>query len=188
METTLKISQAVSVIPVIVAIVVLYVGGSAGSWFVVEEFYQYSATDEDASKLVDYSDYNYYLNEVNNVEYTGPDKTGMRLELTLPYSSDGYENRATTFYNLGLVLYATMFIALICSFLLINREETKGASLYKYIYGALSLSTLILAEILVRYSGLSYYYTLIYFLFPVIFIPILYLEIVRRFMFENLRK
>ena len=59
METTLKISQAVSVIPIIVAIVVLYVGGSAGAWFVVEEFYQYSATDEDASKLVDYSDYNY---------------------------------------------------------------------------------------------------------------------------------
>jgi len=117
-DTTLKISQAVSVIPVIVAIVVLYVGGSAGSWFVVEEFYQYSATDEDASKLVDYSDSNYYLNEVNNVEYTGPDKTGMRLELTLPYSSDGYENRSTTFYNLGLVLYATMFIALICSIVL----------------------------------------------------------------------
>ena len=87
----------------------------------------------------------------------------------------------------GMPLYIP-FIALICSFLLINREETKGASLYKYIYGALSLSTLILAEILVRYSGLSYYYTLIYFLFPVIFIPILYLEIVRRFMFENLRK
>ena len=67
METSLKVSQAVSVIPVIVALVVLYVGGSAGSWFIVEEFYQYSATDEDASKLVDYSDYNFYLNEVNNV-------------------------------------------------------------------------------------------------------------------------
>ena len=114
-ETTLKISQAVSVIPVIMAIIVLYVGGSAGSWFIVEEFYQYSATDEDASKLVDYSDYNFYLNEVNNVEYTGPDKTGTRLESTLPYSSDGYEQRSTVFYNLGLVLYATMFIALICS-------------------------------------------------------------------------
>ena len=118
METSLKVSQAVSVIPVIVALVVLYVGGSAGSWFIVEEFYQYSATDEDASKLVDYSDYNFYLNEVNNVEYTGPDKTGTRLESTLPYSSDGYENRATTYYNLGLVLYATMFIALICSIVL----------------------------------------------------------------------
>ena len=61
-ETSLKISQAVSVVPVLVALVVLYVGGSAGSWFVVEEFYQYSATDEDASKLVDYSDYNFYYN------------------------------------------------------------------------------------------------------------------------------
>lgn len=60
-ETSLKLSQAVSVVPVIVALVVLYVGGSAGSWFIVEEFYQYSATDEDATKLVDYSDSNFFF-------------------------------------------------------------------------------------------------------------------------------
>ena len=49
MDTSQRLSQAVSVIPIIVAVLVLYVGGSFGTWFIVEEFYQYSATDEDAT-------------------------------------------------------------------------------------------------------------------------------------------
>ena len=87
----------------------------------------------------------------------------------------------------GMPLYVP-FIALLCSFLLINREESKFNNLYKYFYGGLSFGTLIMAEILVRYSGSSYYYSLVYYLFPVIFIPILYLEILRRFSSENLRR
>ena len=117
MNTSQRLSQAVSVIPIIVAVMVLYIGGSLGTWFFVEEFYQYSATDEDATKLVDYSDYDYYLNEVKIVDYTDPDRQ-TPIESTLPYSSDGYEQRSTVFYNLGLVLYATLFIALLCSILL----------------------------------------------------------------------
>ena len=87
----------------------------------------------------------------------------------------------------GMPLYVP-FVALLCSFILINREESKFSGLYKYIYGGLSFTILIVAEILVRYSGLSYYYSLIYYLFPVIFIPLLYLEILRKFSFENYRK
>ncbi len=114
MDTSQRLSQAVSVIPIIVAVIVLYVGGSLGTWFIADEFYQYSATDEDATKLVDYSDSDYYLNEVKVVDYTDPDRS-TPLESTLPYSSDGYEQRSVVFYNIGLVLYATMFIALLCS-------------------------------------------------------------------------
>ena len=87
----------------------------------------------------------------------------------------------------GMPFYVP-FVALLCSFLLINREESKFGNLYKYIYGGLSFATLVIAEILVRYSGLSFYYALLYFLFPVIFIPILYLEILRKFSSENLRR
>ncbi len=87
----------------------------------------------------------------------------------------------------GMPLYVP-FVALLCSFLLINREESKFNNLYKYLFGGLSFLILIVAEVLVRYSGLSYFYTSFYYLFPVFFIPILYLEIFRRFKFENLRK
>ena len=87
----------------------------------------------------------------------------------------------------GMPLYVP-FIALLCSFLLINREENKFSNLYKYLYGGISFITLIMAEILVRYSGLSYYYSLVYYLFPLVFIPVLYLEILRKFLFENLKR
>ena len=86
----------------------------------------------------------------------------------------------------GMPLYVP-FVALICSFLLINREESKFNSLYKYLYGGFAFITLVMAEILVRYSGLSIFYTLLYFLFPILFMPILYLEILRKFSHENLK-
>ena len=88
--------------------------------------------------------------------------------------------------RLGMPLYIP-FISLICSFLLINREEDKLNFFYKYFFGAISFVTLVLAEILVRYSGLSYTYSIIYFLIPLISMPILYLEIIRRFVYENLK-
>ena len=87
----------------------------------------------------------------------------------------------------GMPLYVP-FVALLCSFLLINREESKFSNWYKYFYGGLSFITLVMAEIFVRYSGTSYYYSLFYYLLPVILMPILYLEILRKFSSENLGK
>ncbi len=87
----------------------------------------------------------------------------------------------------GMPLYVP-FVALLCSFLLINREESKFNNFFKYIFGGLSLTTLIVAEILVRYSGLSYFYASIYYLMPLIFMPILYLIILKRFNLENFKK
>ena len=84
----------------------------------------------------------------------------------------------------GMPLYVP-FVALLCSFLLINREESKFNNLYKYLYGGLAFITLVTAEILVRYSGISYYYSIVYYLFPLIFMPILYLEILRKFSFRT---
>ncbi len=86
----------------------------------------------------------------------------------------------------GMPLYVP-FIALLCSFLLINREESKYNNIYKYFFGGISFLILIIAEVLVRYSGISYFYTGFYYLFPLFFIPILYLEIFRKFKFENLK-
>ena len=86
----------------------------------------------------------------------------------------------------GMPLYVP-FVALLCSFLLINREENKFGGFYKYLYSGIAFVTLVMAEILVRYSGLSYYYSLVYYIFPLLFIPLLYLEIIRKFKFENLK-
>ena len=87
----------------------------------------------------------------------------------------------------GMPLYIP-FISLMVSFLLIFREESKYKSLYKYLYFALAFITLILAEILVRYSGKSLEYTLAYYLAPLILIPLVYLELIRKLYYENLKK
>ena len=102
-------------------------------------------------------------------------------------SEEKFEVLAEINRRFGMPLYIP-FIALLCSFLLINREESKFGGLYKYYYGGLAFLTLIVAEILVRYSGSSYQYSVFYYLFPIIFIPILYLEILRKFSFENLKR
>ena len=87
----------------------------------------------------------------------------------------------------GMPLYIP-FLTLLCSFLLVSREESKVKGFYKYLYFGLAFIALLSAEILVRYSGKSLPYTLIYYLLPILFIPIVYLELVRRFYYENLRK
>jgi len=89
--------------------------------------------------------------------------------------------------RLGMPLYIP-YVALLCCFLLVGRDQNKRKNLYKYFYFALGFVTLIMAEILVRYSGKSLIYSTVYYLIPVVFVPILYLVLFRKFYFENLRR
>ena len=87
----------------------------------------------------------------------------------------------------GMPLYIPL-LALLSSFLLVSREETKVKGWYKYFYFSLAFTILITAEILVRYSGKSLTHGLFYYLLPLFCIPVLYIELIRRFYYENLRK
>ena len=87
----------------------------------------------------------------------------------------------------GMPLYIPL-LALLSSFLLISREESKVKSWYKYFYFGLAFIILITAEILVRYSGKSLTHGLFYYLLPFLCVPVVYIELVRRFYYENLRK
>ena len=87
----------------------------------------------------------------------------------------------------GMPLYIP-YVALLCSFLLISRNESKRKNLYKYFYFGIAFLNLIIAEILVRYSGKSLTYSMIYYLIPIIAVPILYLLLFRKFYFENLKR
>ena len=77
-------------------------------------------------------------------------------------------------------------IALICSFLLASRRDKKIYQFNKYIYFFIGFIILTFSEIIVRYSGFSWHYTLIYYLIPVGLIPLLYLILIRKFKYENL--
>ena len=78
-------------------------------------------------------------------------------------------------------------IALVCSFLLGSRKDKKIYQFNKYIYFFIGFIILTLAEITVRYSGISWKYTLIYYLIPIGMTPFFYLILIRKFKYENLR-
>ena len=85
----------------------------------------------------------------------------------------------------GMPIYIPL-ISLICSALLASRRDKKIYSYNKYIYFFLCFIMLTLSEILVRYSGLSWNYTIIYYSLPVILLPFLYFSLIRKFKYENL--
>jgi|TARA_B100001540_G_C15748200_1_gene615601 hypothetical protein len=127
MNQARRISQAVSVAPVMIVLIILFMGGlgigptTLGSWFFVTEDFQYTDADSDAlSNLVEKSHYNYYFEEADVVQYAateGPD-LGASTESTISYSETGYELRSPVFYNISLLFYAALFISILSSVLL----------------------------------------------------------------------
>ena len=87
----------------------------------------------------------------------------------------------------GMPLYIPVITLIIC-FLLNQREENKFKNYYKYFYTVISFLILVIAEILVKYSGKSFTNSIIYYLAPFTMMPLIYFEIIRNFLYENLRK
>ena len=76
--------------------------------------------------------------------------------------------------RIGMPIYIPL-ISLICSFLLLSFKRKKNKILSKYFFFILGFFILLLAEILVRYSGFSKLNTVLYFLTPLTCIPLTYI-------------
>ena len=87
----------------------------------------------------------------------------------------------------GMPLYIPVITLIIC-FLLNQREENRFKNYYKYIYTVFAFIILVVAEILVKYSGKSFSNSLIYYSAPFLMATLIYFEIIRSFLYENLRK
>ena len=87
----------------------------------------------------------------------------------------------------GMPLYIPVITLVIC-FLLNQREENRFKNYYKYIYTVFAFIILVVAEILVKYSGKSFSNSLIYYSAPFLMATLIYFEIIRNFLYENLRK
>ena len=85
----------------------------------------------------------------------------------------------------GMPIYIPL-ISLICSFLLASRRDKKIYHYNKYIYFFICLVMLTLSEILVRYSGISWNHTAIYYLLPITLLTLFYFSLIRKFKYENL--
>ena len=69
-------------------------------------------------------------------------------------------------------------ISLVCSFLLFSRKDKKIYYYNKYIYFFINFLILALSEIIVRYSGISWTHTAIYYLLPLGMIPLFYFTLI----------
>ena len=77
-------------------------------------------------------------------------------------------------------------IALITCFLLSSRKEKKISAFYKYVCFIIGFIVLIASEISVRYSGISFNHTAIYYSIPIGLLPLVYITLLRNFKYENL--
>ena len=71
-------------------------------------------------------------------------------------------------------------VAVICSFLLFYKKEKKYNFIKKYIVFGFTFIVLILAEILLKYSGFSLKNFIIYFLSPFILFLIFYFILIKK--------
>ena len=140
MITDKQLSQGVSIIPVLVSVIVIIIGGS---WFIAYETYTYTASDEIIDGLVKNSDYNFYLDEVENSQYDGFDKTGNREDTLISYSDSGYEQRGIVFYNMSLIVYAISFIAFLSSILIFVRDYDLIPNISKAEFSAVTFGSYI---------------------------------------------
>ena len=85
----------------------------------------------------------------------------------------------------GMPIYIPL-IGLVCCFLLTSRRDTKNYFYNKYIYSFIGILILSSAEIIVRYSGISWGHMTSYYTIPLVMIPIFYLTLIRTFKYENL--
>ena len=87
--------------------------------------------------------------------------------------------------RLGMPFFIPL-IGLVCCFLFMSRKDRKFSGLKKYIYFFIGFVLLMAGEITVRYSGVSWNHTLIYYLIPLSMLPIFYFFLKKNIKYENL--
>ena len=77
-------------------------------------------------------------------------------------------------------------ISLLCSFLMIRTEKKKNYFLNKYTVFTLSFLTLLYAELIVRFTGISEIVNILFLITPLILISTIYLLLIYQFSKESI--
>ena len=96
------------------------------------------------------------------------------------------ENKIEFNKRFGMPIYIPL-ISLICAFLLTSRKDKKIYYYNKYIYFFICFLIFSFSEILVRYSGISWNHTSVYYLLPIGLLPFFYYILIKKFKYENLK-
>ena len=91
---------------------------------------------------------------------------------------------STVLRRIGMPIYIPL-VELTASFILVANRKSKINFLKKYFYFIFSFLILVLAELLVRFSGFSKLHSLIYLLVPLVLMPFTYIILNQRFSSEK---
>ena len=106
-------------------------------------------------------------------------------EIACPRNNISKNVTETLSRRMGMPLYIP-FVSLIMSFLLIsNLRKTKFVIYKNYFYFFISFMILVIAEVMVRFTGFSETNLLLYIFFPMIMCPIIYIYLLKQFKKEN---
>ena len=106
-------------------------------------------------------------------------------EIACPRNNISKNVTETLSRRMGMPLYIP-FVSLIMSFLLIsNLRKTKFVIYKNYFYFFISFMILVIAEVMVRFTGFSETNLLLYVFFPMIMCPIIYIYLLKQFKKEN---
>ena len=149
MDTSQRISQAVSIVPILISIVILLVGG-AGTWFIVKEDFYPHVTSEETIFLDSGSDYNYQIDGVVISNDAGESKIDYSASTVLCDEGEPtcmvYEYRGAVFYNIGLVFYATLSLSIVSAGLIFLRDYDLIGTLNKQFKMNVTRSDLLAAS------------------------------------------
>ena len=107
----------------------------------------------------------------------------------LGYCKESAKKEITTVLNRRILLPLYIpIIALLCSFLLIKTKKRKNFFLNRYSIFILSFLVLLYAELIVRYTGLSKFFNVLFTVSPIVLIPIIYISLIYNLSKESVYK
>tara|TARA_Y100001970_G_scaffold292898_1_gene436456 strand:+ start:2892 stop:3800 length:909 start_codon:yes stop_codon:yes gene_type:complete len=113
-----SIDKAVSAIPIFVSVLMLFVGGTLGTWFLVEENVYYFAYDSSSSGFLDgKANYDHFLNKVSVSDTTGD------YDISYDERNCNCDNRDGVFFNIKLLMYVISFTSFVGLGILFARES-----------------------------------------------------------------
>ena len=120
------------------------------------------------------------FNKKSNFDTLDSSLTKKALIFSCPEEGLRKDIISTILRRIGMPIYIPL-VALTASFILIANRKSKINFLKKYFYFIFSFLILVLAELLVRFSGFSKLHSLIYLLVPFVLMPFTYIILNQRF-------
>lgn len=112
-------------------------------------------------------------------------RSDLSEEISCPRSNVRKNVTETLSRRMGMPLYIPLVSLIMCFLLISNLRKTKLINYKSYFFFSISFIILVMAEVMVRFTGFSQTNLLIYLLVPIFLCPIIYIFLLNQFFKEN---